>query len=191
MNNFFKKYLHYSIYFIFIMVMTVNPVFSQEKNKIKNDITNEKKATDIATILKSSSLISKKNNEYFPNIICSDIRDHKETLEQCWKAYQESLKYYKTGLEHRAKVFEWQHFTTRIIFFVVIFLVFSGIYFAWMQFKRDENANSSSDEQEHTVEISTSGIKVSSPVLGVIILTLSLAFFYLYLLYVYPITEIF
>jgi hypothetical protein len=40
-------------------------------------------------------------------------------------------------------------------------------------------------------EASAKGIKVSSPVLGVIILVISLAFFYLYLVYVYPISEIF
>jgi hypothetical protein len=39
------------------------------------------------------------------------------------------------------------------------------------------------------IELSTGGLKISSPVLGVIILGLSLAFFYLYLVYVYPIAE--
>jgi hypothetical protein len=42
-----------------------------------------------------------------------------------------------------------------------------------------------------TLEASATGIKLSSPVLGVIILALSLAFFYLYLVHVYPIEEIF
>jgi hypothetical protein len=40
------------------------------------------------------------------------------------------------------------------------------------------------------LDLSTAGLKVSSPVLGVIILVISLAFFYLYLVYVYPISEI-
>ncbi len=46
---------------------------------------------------------------------------------------------------------------------------------------------------DETTEIvaSVKGIKVSSPILGVIILVISLLFFYLYLVYVYPITEIF
>lgn len=55
----------------------------------------------------------------------------------------------------------------------------------------DAGAGKTGDAKEHSVELSTSGIKVSSPVLGVIILALSLAFFYLYLVYVYPIKEIF
>lgn len=41
-----------------------------------------------------------------------------------------------------------------------------------------------------SIEASTSGLKVSSPVLGVIILSISLLFFYLYLAFVYPIHEI-
>ncbi|APR79628.1 Hypothetical protein A7982_04975 [Minicystis rosea] len=39
------------------------------------------------------------------------------------------------------------------------------------------------------VELGLSGLKVSSPVLGVLILTLSLGFFYLYLRYVYPVNN--
>lgn len=41
-----------------------------------------------------------------------------------------------------------------------------------------------------SLEAGSGGIKVSSPVLGVIILVLSFLFFYLYLLHVYPIREI-
>jgi hypothetical protein len=37
------------------------------------------------------------------------------------------------------------------------------------------------------IEFSGKGIKVSSPVLGVVILAISLGFFYLYLRHVYPI----
>jgi hypothetical protein len=40
-----------------------------------------------------------------------------------------------------------------------------------------------------SLELSTTGLKVSSPVLGVVILALSLGFFYLYLVYAYPIQE--
>jgi len=42
----------------------------------------------------------------------------------------------------------------------------------------------------HQLELGQTGLKVSSPVLGVIILVISLAFFYLYLVYVYPIGEL-
>jgi len=45
------------------------------------------------------------------------------------------------------------------------------------------------DSSSSQLEISASGVKVSSPVLGVIILVVSMGFFYLYLKTVYPIQE--
>ena len=45
-------------------------------------------------------------------------------------------------------------------------------------------------EPTTTISASAKEIRVSSPVLGVIILIISLLFFYLYLIYVFPIEEI-
>jgi hypothetical protein len=54
------------------------------------------------------------------------------------------------------------------------------------------NSRPSSDLLPVTeIEATLQGLKISSPVLGVIILALSFFFFYLYLKYVYPIHEIF
>jgi hypothetical protein len=39
------------------------------------------------------------------------------------------------------------------------------------------------------IEASVTGIRVSSPVLGVLILVISFLFFYLYLIYVYPVVD--
>lgn len=44
---------------------------------------------------------------------------------------------------------------------------------------------------ETQIEISLQGIKASSSILGVVILVISFAFFYLYLVYVYPINDTF
>ncbi len=128
-----------------------------------------------------------KNNgsKIFPPVWCADITD-KETQAICWKAYQSGLTYYESGLKQRSRVFEWQHITSRVIFFIVLILVAIGVYFAWVQFKSGEAADKNSE-----LEVSLSGIKVSSSVLGVIILMISLVFFYLYLRYVFPISELF
>jgi hypothetical protein len=131
---------------------------------------------------------------YLPDVWCGDI-DEPETRADCWGAFRAGFNYYESGLTHRQRVFWWQHTSGRIIFFVVLGLVVAGVYFAWVQFRHDllrsDTAQGGGAAQEHEVELSTSGLKVSSPVLGVIILALSLAFFYLYLIYVYPIVEIF
>jgi hypothetical protein len=106
-------------------------------------------------------------------------------------------EYYLFGLDHRKKALQWNLTSSVIIFWSVIFLVFSGILFAGIQFytslhnaknKGSINAENLSTELEASLQ---GGIKVSSPVLGVIILVISFLFFYLYLKYVYPITEIF
>ncbi len=116
------------------------------------------------------------------------------------EAYQTSLKHYYEyriqGYEHRLEVFEWQLLSSKVIFFVVLLLVFSGIYFAAIQFhselKRKQNRNGNEPHADPTeLEINAKGIKVSSSVLGVIILVISLAFFYVYLVHVYPIKDVF
>jgi len=93
--------------------------------------------------------------------------------------------YRQAGYDHRLRVFKWQHVSTIIIFFIVIGLVITGVYFAAIQFHRGKSPDTTE------VELSVKGVKVRSPVLGVIILTLSLGFFYLYLAYVYPIQNAF
>ena len=74
---------------------------------------------------------------------------------------------------------------------LVVLLVLAGMYFSWLQFsaalKKD---GASGDAVGTTFEASATGLKVSSPVVGIIILAISLAFFYLYLIHIYPIVEI-
>lgn len=113
----------------------------------------------------------------------------KKVMQGSFKAY---YQYRTNGFDHRQRVFEWQLFSSKVIFAVVTFLVWTGIYFSWLQFKIDLNKkpDEKGDQKNSTIEASTSGIKVSSPVLGVIILVISLLFFYLYLQHVYPIEEI-
>jgi hypothetical protein len=112
------------------------------------------------------------------------------------RAMAEYYEYRVSGLEHRRRVFEWQLFSSKVTFVGVLLLVGIGIVFAAIQFRaglarRGASGQESSDKEVVTqLELATTGIKVTSPVLGVIILVISLAFFYLYLVYVYPISEL-
>ncbi len=114
-------------------------------------------------------------------------------------AYQSALQAYyayrEAGYTHRLGVFEWQDISSKIIFVVVIILVFAGIYFAAIQFhiglRRQEKTGAKEEQEATEFVFSLSEFKVKSPVLGVIVLTISLAFFYLYLVYVYPIVNVF
>jgi hypothetical protein len=114
-----------------------------------------------------------------------------ETREAFLGAMREYYAYRTSGLQFRRRVFEWQHLSSRIIFMVVLMLVSSGVVFAALQF-RVGLRRLGTDERglAAEIELSPTGVKMSSPVLGVIILGLSLAFFYLYLVYVYPISEV-
>ena len=104
------------------------------------------------------------------------------------------------GYAYRSRLFEWQLLSSRVIFLVVLVLVACGIYFAWVQFRAallvtrrgaKEGASPPANPLATQLEVSAKGVVINSSVLGVIILGLSLAFFYLYLVYVYPIQNVF
>jgi hypothetical protein len=120
-----------------------------------------------------------------------DAPDPASASAQTTEAYQATLQAYyayrKAGYEHRLGVFDWQSLSTKVIFVVVLLLVLAGIYFAAIQFHAGDPAH----PEETELSLSLSEVKVRSPVLGVIILTISLAFFYLYLVHVYPIRNVF
>src|SRR5262245_17417057 len=106
-------------------------------------------------------------------------------------AMREYYAYKSSGLQHRSRVFEWQLFSSKLIFLIVLMLVSVGVIFAALQFRAGlRRTRADARDAATAIDVSTGGIKVSSPVLGVIILVISLAFFYLYLVYVYPISEI-
>ena len=116
-----------------------------------------------------------------------------ETEAACQAAWREYLGYFKSGLSHREQVFAWQLFSSRIIFWGVLSLVALGMYFASVQFQRGLRRKPSATTPEDVTEFAASlaGVKVRSPVLGVLILVISFAFFYLYLQFVYPVTTTF
>jgi hypothetical protein len=117
--------------------------------------------------------------------------DDPATKKMFLEAMAEYYRYRTSGLQHRRRVFEWQLASSKIIFVAVLLLVASGITFAALQFRAGlKRITAGVPEAVTEVALSTTSVKVSSPVLGVIILVISLAFFYLYLVYVYPISEL-
>lgn len=116
-------------------------------------------------------------------------------------------EYAKSSFDHRRALFDWQLWSGYFIFAIVVIIVFVGLYFSWLQFsdtrrhlllsrkraaagKVVSSADLDTQSLQSSVEAGPDGIKVSSPVLGVIILMISVAFFYLYLVHVYPITAV-
>ena len=124
------------------------------------------------------------------------------TRQQYLLAMQRYYEYRANGYAYRSRVFEWQLLSSRVIFLIVLALVSAGIYFAAVQFRaamQPAARPAASVEQSPPLsgvtlatqlEVSSKGVIVNSSVMGIIILALSLAFFYLYLVYVYPITDV-
>jgi len=135
-------------------------------------------------------LESGESTDLAPEIMPSELLEP-ETASAMQLAIKAYYDYRSKGFDHRQSVFQWQLLSSKIIFVIVIFLVCIGVYFSWVQFSAGMKGKAKEDSSsETTIEASATGIKVSSPVLGVIILVISLMFFYLYLVYVYPIEEI-
>ena len=147
---------------------------------------------------------------------CSDLSEEK-VKASCNSAMERYYEYYNFGATHRENIFKWQHFSSKVIFFSALILVYAGLYFAWIQFRLDQSVSkrktgvrlkgdATQEGSEGKVredaelkprstfsklKVGLDGLEVSSPVLGVVILVISLAFFYLYLIYVYPMNETF
>jgi hypothetical protein len=156
------------------------------------ETTDNERETASTTATSSSNKSSRQQTEtIMPEAPDPAIQDA-PTKERYLTALREYYAYRVSGYQHRQRVFAWQLWSSKVIFAAVLTLVLAGIYFAAVQFHRRPYERHKTEGGEITEFAATiKGIKVSSPVLGVVILVISLAFFYLYLVYVYPIEEIF
>ena len=110
--------------------------------------------------------------------------------------------------KNRRDAFAWQSISTKMIFLIVIFVVLAGLYLSWMQFRAAHkmpmkitapsagtlpSAGTPGDQLDAkttSIELNTGGLKITSSVIGLVILTLSIVFFFLYLKFVYPIIQL-
>ncbi len=123
-------------------------------------------------------------------------------------------EHYTTQAEewrYRVDTFQWQLLAGKIVFAVVLVIVAGGFYLSCRQVALgwrpspsgsspappapaagEEGGAAPDPAGRHEFEAGFAGlnVKISSPGLGVVILVVSLAFFYLYLVYVYKISEI-
>lgn len=188
--------------------MTAYPqaIESPDRGAVKKESSPEKPTEQAERMRKILEGLgnNKSDTPILPDSSSLEILDD-QTRERFFMAMREYYDYRTSGYKHRTKVFEWQLASSRVIFVVVIFLVLTGVYFSWVQFRtalREKHPPESAKEATLGGEdppakpdvtefvASLKGVRVSSPVLGVIILVISLVFFYLYLVYVYPVHEV-
>lgn len=203
-NIFSQKFLPIGIV-LFVFFYGISPIFGTDGKSEKREkgIVERFKAGQKQAQEKVYGQIENEEDaavDFIPDFVPIVLKNE-QSRKAMFAAFQSYYEYRTKGFEHRKRVFAWQLLSSKIIFVVVIFLVLVGVYFSWVQFhkkmddeKVGEPPSGASDvkkpEDVTTISASAKEIKVSSPVLGVIILVISLLFFYFYLVYVFPIEEI-
>ncbi len=81
-------------------------------------------------------------------------------------------------IQRNQRVLAWQDMTTKVTFVLVILIVLAGLCLSAIQFRKLSNID---------LSVSTQGVHLTTSLVGVAILTLSIAFLDLYLVFVYPI----
>jgi len=108
-----------------------------------------------------------------------------QSVELAKKTDLAQSEYRLFELQYRKDAFQLQSFQTIIIFIVVIGLVVGGFVLAALQFRQDKQ-----DPSVSSFEISRDGLKIQSSVIGLLVLTISMVFFFVYIRDVYKISEL-
>jgi len=189
------KYLRFIFVCYFLYISIASASGQEERLNIFEELDADIQKSSIG---KSDSLIKCYSSLRTITIIERDIAKNRYTTE--------FMKYYINNFAHRKSIFEWQLLSSKFIFFLVMIVVLSGILFSGLQFyqsfkltsKFTKMANSKNLDQiekimnqdSSTIEISpTNGFSVTTSIVGLLVLGVSIGFFYLYLNHVYPINE--
>lgn len=122
------------------------------------------------------------------------------------KAYAEHMQWRR---DYERRGWEWHLFSTKLLFGVVLAIVGFGLYITLLQFRRDysewkpasngtppagtepaEGAPPRLLPSATTIKLSPAGLEMTSQIVGLLVLALSLAFFFLYVKDVYPMREV-
>ena len=139
----------------------------------------------------------------------------KELLEQCRAADAAGIlytrMYYESligDLELRRRAFEWHEFSTKVLFWSVIAITGLGLVLSWREFGKYYNKSGARNARppasgegapaqpgaeappQSVFKVSAQGLEVTSSLIGFLVLAVSLAFFYLYVVNVYPLYEL-
>ena len=118
----------------------------------------------------------------------------------------DQFRYWQWARGFNTRAYEWNALSTKIIFLLVIVIVLFGLYLTYLQFSHEQRSQRARQARPagtgaaagempadaaaptlSTLKIHTGGIEISSQIIGLLVLGFSLAFFFLYIRYVYPI----
>lgn len=168
---------------------TRNENFSNNKNSINNMglelVQNtEEDAAEPYTQIKPQQYIPPTPDK---SSSIGEICESAENTEQCKQELTEiKIKRFKAEnqyniwqLNHRQFVFQMDSVIHIFILILVITIVGVGLYLSYLKFQEPETP-------ETKLSIAKGNIQINSNVIGLVILTISLVFFYLYITHVYP-----
>lgn len=191
----------------------ISAVFSQENNE-DSDIKALKEIVDSVDLGAITKGLSKQKYDDVLEAIKPDIIQlEKKKFSTNQKTLELISKHEEWSLNHRKQVLNYQHVSSIVIFVVVLIIIGFGLFLSYMQFRKSSQLgeqpdkgsaaaaqsidNNNKDSGSGTISptltsisISKDGIQIDSSVIGILILFISLGFFYLYLTTVYPIDEI-
>jgi hypothetical protein len=172
----------------------------QEKGDLLKGVTFEQSKNEIQK--EKEKAVPAQPGQSSPNLgppfSCDSISD-KSVHAACLSALEENFTYESERLKHRKWVFRFQLVATNISFVIVMAMIGFGLRFAHIQFSREFPRVSPPTPGDPPVpppthvspitdiEVSLARIKVSSSILGVVILGLAMGFFYLYIRFIFPI----
>jgi hypothetical protein len=116
-------------------------------------------------------------------------------LEAKSKLYQ---KYIEAELAHydyqidmmnvTKALYDWQHMASNVILFLVVLVVLAGVAFSGLQLWKAVSQGGPQSTTE--LELSATKFRITSSIVGIVVLSLSLVFLYLFVLKVYTIRPI-
>jgi hypothetical protein len=183
-----------TFFVLLVFFATVVNVRAQKVNQSKDDIVTEFLSTH-------DSIKKQKITVQSPPKLEFALETPTGNSERDSIQFFRQLKQYDFAAMHQERSFAWQFYSSILIFVMVIFIVIMGLVLSYKQFKLMEiqvKSNISKPKSETievasedtNIEISQTGLKINTGVIGLAILFLSLAFFFLYLKYVYQIDVI-
>ena len=152
---------------------------------------------DFAALAQKTGTSAPVGGDVSPELVAEDQAGH--------------ARYVHWQRDYARRGWEWHLFSTQLLFSIVMGIVAFGLWITYLQFRRDYTGRRArakagapksegdpapapppphNDERTSTLKIGPAGLELTSQVVGLLVLAMSLAFFYFYVKEVYPMREI-
>jgi hypothetical protein len=157
----------------------------EEIEQLFSSLEMDVEVSEVDSMLKELTKVERTTMDGYIKLIFGAIELKNLEIESCVSIQRHNIKL----REHTTRALAWHHTSTIIIFVVVHLIVFFGLWLTKLQFDRkdDDGVQNGGATELH---IESLGVNIKSPVVGVVILIISLAFFTIYVKDIYPITPI-